>query len=72
MNRNNLIDLILIVLILFLLIVIVYSIFIYNSEAVSCLSDPINYYEYKKNLSCSCTEINPYSIKNISLFIRDE
>ncbi len=69
MNKSYLLDIILIVLILFLLIVIGYGISIYNSDKVACLSDPIGYFEEEKNLSCSCKEINPYSIKNFSFVV---
>ncbi len=70
MDQHNVIDLILIFLILILLIVIGYSVSIYNDEAVSCLSDPIKYYEQEKNLSCSCQQKNPFLIKNYSFFIQ--
>jgi len=52
------IDIILIVLILMFLSILVYGIVIYNSDGVSCLSDPIGYLEGIKNISLECKEIS--------------
>jgi len=62
-------NLILIGLILILLGAIIYGITIYTQDAVSCLSDPIQYVEVLKNYSCQCSEKNLWegSFSNLTL-----
>jgi len=63
------IDLILIVLIIIFIAILIYAIIIYRSDALTCLSNPINYIEQLNNLSCSCEEYKPYLDINLSNII---
>lgn len=56
LDTKDKLDIVLIVIILIFLIVITYAISIYNQDAVSCLEDPIQYLEDKRNVSYHCRE----------------
>lgn len=68
MKRNVVVDLLLIGVIIIFIGVLVYAITIYEADALSCLSNPINYIEHLNNLSCNCQEYKPYlDIDSINL-----
>jgi len=68
-RRATKIDLILIVLIIIFIGILIYGLTIYKTDALTCLSNPINYIEQLNNLSCSCKEYKPYLDINLSNII---
>jgi len=54
MNKQFVVDIILIILIGVLIITTIFLLLQYNAGGFSCLANPIDYYERLKNVSCSC------------------
>ena len=65
-RRATKIDLFLIVLIIIFIGILIYGLTIYKADALTCLSNPINYIEQLNNLSCSCEVYKPYLDINFS------
>lgn len=66
-DKNRVMDIIFIVLVAALLITIVIMLIYMDRNSVSCLANPVEYFESIENVSCTCQEINPFTKININI-----
>ena len=64
-RKSIVIDLILMGLIIALIGVIVFFMFYMDANSVSCLVNPVEYYEALENVSCSCIDSSPFKLNQV-------
>jgi len=64
-RKSIVMDLILMGLIVLLIGVIVFFMFYMDANSISCLVNPVEYYETLENVSCSCSDNSPFKLEPV-------